>query len=188
MDGQCKLGDAIGPCLPNLNNKWDLKHYGASYGASFAFGLIAVILSIVMMPLLQFLQWKPQAARRTLRITLFWVMFGIAVTTFVCLLVAYSIQLGHPRQVLQATGNNANYCDRYTVNGKYSSGTLCSWLGHRGVGSPNNPAYLPFTGLYVKNFYEYWNPRVAWQLLQVALGISLWNIIVIVGWRPNMST
>jgi len=186
-DGQCDLGE-IGPCLPNLYNKWDLKPYGAAYGASFAFALIAVFLSIAMMPLLQFLQWKPMAVQRKMRITLFGITLGVAIAVFVCILVAYSIQIGHPRQVVEATGYSANYCDQYSVSGHFAAGTLCSWLGHRSVSSVlNEPAYLPFTGLRVKGFYEYWNPRVGWQLLQVSLGISLWNIIVIVGWRPNMS-
>jgi len=160
-DGKCDLGE-IGKCLPNLAKKWDLQYYAQNYGASFAFALIAVILSIIMMPLLQLLQWKPNLLPRVPRITVFWVMFGIAIAVFVCLLVAYSVQFGHPRVVSQSVGLGTTYCDRYDAPGHFLAGTLCSWMGYRNVGSPNRPAYLPFTGLNVKNYNENWGPRVGW--------------------------
>jgi len=186
-DGQCNLGPDIGPCLPNLNQKWDLSYYASNYGASFAFSVIAVILCVVILPFLQFLQWKPNWVQRPLRITLFWITFGLAIAIFVSLLVSYSVQFGHPRVVTQATGNGVNYCNKYNVNNHFYAGVLCSWLGHRSVGYWAYPTYLPFTGITVTNFYEYWEPRVGWQLLQTSLGISLWNIIVVVGWRPNFA-
>jgi len=183
-DGVCDLGDIVGPAIPGLDN-WDLTYYQQTYGASFAFALFSVLLSITLIPFLQIQQWKPTIFPSKFRIAFFWVTFGISIALFVCLLIDWSVQFGHPRMVQQSLGYSSSYCNKYTVNTHVKAGTICSWYGHRDIGASDAKSPLPFLGIKANNLYEFWEPRTAWQLTTVSLGVSLWVLILIVGWRPN---
>jgi len=180
-DGVCNLG-SLAPYLPGLKG-WDLQYYDDSYSASFAFGIIVLLIAMVLGPLIQILQWRPKLFPRRLRIVMFFVTLGVAISLFIAILIDWSIHLGHPRFVQQSLGVSTTYCDSYSISRHWYAGQLCSWLGHRTVGS--SAKQLPFIDVEVRNFYQYWNPRDGWQMMTVNLGLALLNIIVVVGWHPT---
>jgi len=183
-DGVCDLGDIVGPALPGLQH-WDLKYYQQTYAASFTFALIAVFLSIALIPMLQIQQWKPTIFPPKIRIAFFWVTFAVCLALFGSLLIDWTVHMGHPRMVGQSIGYPADYCDRWSNNNHWRAGTLCSWYGHRDISAKDNPALIPFLYVKANNYYAYWNPRTGWQMTTMSLGASLWVLIMVVGWRPN---
>jgi len=180
-DGVCNLG-SLSPYLPGLQH-WDLSYYDASYSASFAFGIIILLLTLALGPLLQVLQWKPKLFPRRIRIIMFFVTLGVALSLFAALVIDWSIHFGHPRFVQQSVGISSTYCDNYNIGTHWYPGVLCSWLGHRTVGTSEKK--MPFIDVECSHLYNYWNPRDGWNLITVSLGLALANVVLTVGWHPT---
>eukprot|EP01089_Gocevia_fonbrunei_P003578 TRINITY_DN13559_c0_g1_i1.p1 TRINITY_DN13559_c0_g1~~TRINITY_DN13559_c0_g1_i1.p1 ORF type:complete len:287 (-),score=35.24 TRINITY_DN13559_c0_g1_i1:70-930(-) len=182
MDGDCDI-ENLRTYFTNIDD-WDLTEYQHFYGASFAFLLMSLLIVIAMVPLVQILHWKHAQFSRTLNLVFFFILLGLAITLFFFLAVAWSVHLGHPGYVRKSFDVADNDCRSYSHD---QAGVLCSWKGSFKVSDKYKRTLVFFGHQDVTDYSEKWEPTTGWKLNTVNLGLAIYILILIVGWRPSTS-
>eukprot|EP01089_Gocevia_fonbrunei_P014010 TRINITY_DN373_c0_g2_i2.p1 TRINITY_DN373_c0_g2~~TRINITY_DN373_c0_g2_i2.p1 ORF type:complete len:276 (-),score=34.92 TRINITY_DN373_c0_g2_i2:84-911(-) len=186
-DGICDLQDASDISLPELQ-EWDLTEYRHNYAASLTFLILALIVDVLMFPLLIILMKKGSGLGFKPTLILLLILVGLNIALFVFLVIAWSVPMGHPHMAKKSLDKDDDFCDFYSHN---QAGVLCSWKGSQKVYDSEKfkgrYKYLVFpTRMKVINYEERWGPREGWVLNSVTMGLSIYVLILVVGWRPAL--
>jgi len=175
---------------------WDLTQYSPTYGAIFTFIILSIIMAFILGVYLQVVLWKAEEWSLRVRKILTGVGIGLCLTLFVFLLITWTIIMGHQKVVQQAVGNGYTQAWCNTLIYRPRGGLMCNWLGKNAIEDYTNADKqttvnkIPewFLGCEVSNFTEWYYPDGGWVCCMLALGFSLWILLLVVGWHPTFES
>jgi len=192
----CSDLDTLQYYFPNVAS-WDLKQLAPNYGAIFAFLILDIIVAIILGIYLQVMVWKSEEWSIKIRKILTGVAIGITLVLFGLLLITWTIIMGHQKMIQDSmgpSGYDQDWCDRLLY--RRQGGPICNWLaknyaedwtdvtGEVHVQKQTNW----FLGCQVSQFEEWSYPDGGWICTTLALGFSLWILILVVGWHPSFES